>query len=410
MNKRVVIALNLAWNLVNFRAGLIRALVAEGYEVVAVAPHDEYAPRLAALGCRFVPLPMDNQGTHPGRDLLLLWRFHRLLRRERPAVYLGYTVKPNVYGSLAAHGLGIPVVNNIAGLGAVFIRNSPVTRVVRGLYRLALSRSRRVFFQNDEDLGMFVEGGLVRSEVTGRVPGSGVDLTRFAPAPLPAAAGRIRFLLIARMLWDKGVGEYVAAARVLRQRYPDAEFCLLGFLDVQNPAAISRAQMDEWVAEGVVSYLGVSDDVREQITEADCVVLPSYREGTPRTLLEAAAMARPLVATDAVGCREVVDDGVNGYLCRVKDADDLAEKMERVIGMSHAERTEMGRCGREKVEREFDERFVVDAYLKVIREIYGEAQSVRGGGCAPAGEVADGALVGPNVFQIDKVICEHPDR
>lgn len=370
MNRRVVIALNLAWNLVNFRAGLIRALVAEGYEVVAVAPHDEYAPRLAALGCRFEPLPMDNQGTHPGRDLLLLWRFVRMLRRERPAVYLGYTVKPNVYGSLAAHGLGIPVVNNIAGLGAVFIRNSPVTRVVRGLYRLALARSKRVFFQNEDDRRLFVEGGLVRAGVTDRVPGSGIDLGRFAPVPLPAAGGgRVRFLLIARMLWDKGVGEYVAAARKLRQRYPDAEFCLLGFLDVQNPAAISRAQMDEWVAEGVVNYLGVSEDVREQIAAADCVILPSYREGTPRTLLEAAAMARPLITTDAVGCREVVDDGVNGYLCRVKDADELSDKMERMIALSADERTAMGRRGREKVEREFDERFVIEAYLRAIREV-----------------------------------------
>ncbi len=410
-----MIALNLAWNLVNFRAGLIRALVAEGYEVVAVAPPDEYAPQLAALGCRFVPLPMDNQGTHPGRDLLLLGRFVRLLRRERPAVFLGYTVKPNVYGSLAAHALGIPVVNNIAGLGAVFIRDSVVTRVVRGLYRLALGRSRRVFFQNDEDLRLFVEGGLVRAEVTGRVPGSGIDLERFVAVGLPGgrdqgkpalspspsgeaptlrypASGRgesggggVRFLLIARMLWDKGVGEYVEAARRVKRRYPDAEFGLLGFLDVKNPAAISREQMDEWVAEGVVNYLGVSDDVREQIAQADCVVLPSYREGTPRTLLEAAAMARPLIATDAVGCREVVEDGVNGYLCRVKDADDLAAKMERMIGLSDDERTQMGRRGREKVEREFDERLVIEAYLKVIREVCGDAAVVRGEGAAPTG-------------------------
>jgi glycosyltransferase involved in cell wall biosynthesis len=373
MNKRIVIALNLAWNLVNFRAGLIRALVAEGYDVVAVAPHDEYAPRLAALGCRFVPLPMDNQGTHPGRDLLLLWRFVRMLRRERPAVYLGYTVKPNVYGSLAAHGLGIPVVNNIAGLGVVFIKNNLLTGVVRGLYRLALARSKRVFFQNEDDRRLFVEGGLVRAEMTGRVPGSGIDLSRFAPAPLPAGQrARVRFLLIARMLWDKGVGEYVAAARKLRQRYPNAEFCLLGFLDVKNPAAISREQMDEWVAEGVVTYLGVSDNVRDEIATTDCVVLPSfYREGVPRTLLEAAAMARPLITTDAVGCREVVDDGVNGYLCRVKDADDLADRMERMIKLSHEERTAMGLRGREKVEREFDERFVIDAYLKAIKEVCG---------------------------------------
>lgn len=373
MTKRVVIALNAAWNLVNFRAGLIRALVANGYEVIAVAPPDDYAPRLAELGCRYEPLPMDNQGTHPGRDLMLLWRFYRLLRRERPAVLLGYTVKPNVYGSLAAHSLGIPVVNNIAGLGAVFIRRSLLTRVVRGLYGLALRPSRRVFFQNDDDRRLFVDHRLVRLTSTDRVPGSGIDLARFRASPLPSPnSNRIRFLLIARMLWDKGVGEFVIAARLVRQRYPHAEFCLLGFLDVQNPAAISRRQMDEWVAEGVVDYLGVSDDVRAEIAAADCVVLPSYREGTPRTLLEAAAMGRPIVTTDAVGCREVVDDGVNGLLCRVRDADDLAAKLEQMMKLSHQQRIEMGRLGRLKMEREFDEQIVIRKYLDIVHQIVGQ--------------------------------------
>lgn len=372
---KIVIALNTAWNLVNFRAGLIRALVAEGYEVVAVAPWDEYAPRLAGLGCRYVPLAMDNQGTHPGRDLLLLLRFYRLLRRERPDVFLGYTVKPNIYGSLAAHALGIPVVNNITGLGAVFIRDTWLTRLVRQLYRVALARSRKVFFQNGDDRRLFIESGLVKPEVTDQVPGSGIDLDQFAytvrhtPACPHGERVPMRFLLIARMLWDKGVGEYVAAARRVRQRHPEACFELLGFLDVQNPAAISRTQMDEWVAEGVVRYLGVSDDVREQIAASDCVVLPSYREGTPRTLLEAAAMGRPLIATDVVGCREVVEEGVNGFLCRLKDADDLADKMERMIALPPEVRAEMGRRGRDKAEREFDAGLVVDAYLKAVRDI-----------------------------------------
>lgn len=368
MKPKVVIALNTAWNLLNFRSGLIRALQYAGYDVVAVAPPDEYVPRLEALGCRFVPLPMDNQGTHPGRDLLLLWRFFRLLRIERPDVYLGYTVKPNVYGSLAARALGIPVINNIAGLGAVFIKDSWLTRLVRSLYRLALSRSAKVFFQNDDDRQMFVAGGLVAEAMTDRLPGSGIDLTSFAPLPLPGKTP-IRFLLIARMLWDKGVGEYVEAARLLKQRGIDSECCLLGFLDVQNPAAISRKQMDDWVAEGVVRYLGVSDNVREEIALADCVVLPSYREGTPRTLLEAAAMARPIVTTNSVGCRDVVDDGVNGYLCKPKDASDLADKMERIVRMSPAEREAMGSRGRVKIEREFDEQIVIDKYLSAIQEV-----------------------------------------
>jgi glycosyltransferase involved in cell wall biosynthesis len=366
-----MIGLNTAWNLLNFRAGLIRALVAHGYEVVAVAPPDEYSESLADLGCRYVPLPMDNQGTHPGRDLFLLWRFLRLMRRERPDVYLGYTVKPNVYGSLAAHFCGIPVINNIAGLGVVFSKDGWLTRLVRGLYRLALARSHRVFFQNNDDMNLFVAGGLVDADVVGRVPGSGIDLALFRLEPLPAASVvRMRFLLIARMLWDKGVGEYVEAARLVRLRYPDVEFCLLGFLDVKNPAAISREQMAAWVGEGVVNYLGVTDDVRSFIAEVDCVVLPSfYREGVPRTLLEAAAMGRPIVTTDAVGCREVVDDGVNGFLCRVRDAHDLAEKLERMILLSPEERTSMGRYGREKVEREFDEKIVIRRYLETVEAI-----------------------------------------
>lgn len=365
---KIVICINTAWNLVNFRAGLIRALVAAGHEVVAVAPQDEYAAALGGLGCRYVPLPMDNGGTRPMQDALLLWRFWRLLRRERPDVYLGYTVKPNVYGSLAAHWLGIPVINNIAGLGAVFIKGGWLVQLVQGLYRAALGRSAKVFFQNGDDRQMFVQGGLVRPEATELLPGSGIDLRRFQPVPLPCPAGSsaVRFLLIARMLRDKGVAEYVEAARTLKARWPMAEFCLLGFLDVQNPTAISREEMDNWVAQGVVRYLGVSDDVREQIAQADCVVLPSYREGTPRTLLEAAAMSRPLVTTDAVGCREVVDDGVNGYLCKVRDASDLANKMERILLMTAGERTAMGLAGRAKMEREFDEQLVIGKYLAAI--------------------------------------------
>jgi glycosyltransferase involved in cell wall biosynthesis len=364
---RVLIALNTAWNLVNFRAGLIRALVAQGFEVVAVAPRDAHADQLAALGARFVALPMDNGGTNPLRDLQLWWRFRRLLKAERPDVLLGYTVKPNVYGSLAAHSLRIPVVNNIAGLGAVFISQSLVTRLVRGLYRVALKRSAHVFFQNPDDQCLFVDGGLVNGAITSLIPGSGIDLHRFVPAPDNGRPGdEMCFLLIARMLWDKGVGEYVEAARSLKQRHPQLRFALLGFLDVQNPAAISREQVDAWVAEGVVEYWGTSDDVRPDIARADCVVLPSYREGTPRTLLEAAAMARPLVTTDAVGCREVVDDGVNGFLCEVRSADSLAEGMEKVVRLSPAQRSGMGVAGRNKMVSEFDEQKVIRAYMQTI--------------------------------------------
>lgn len=245
-------------------------------------------------------------------------------------------------------------------------------RFVRWLYRMALGTSAKVFFQNNDDRQMFVAGGLVRAEVADLLPGSGVDLARFAVAPLEPAAGterKYRFLLIARMLYDKGVGEYVEAAKLIRARWPQAECCLLGFVDAQNPSAISRAQMDAWVEAGYVSYLGLSDDVCTEIAAADCIVLPSYREGTPRTLLEAAAMGRPIITTDAVGCREVVDDGHNGLLCQPRDAADLAAKMEHMLSLTHAQRAEMGLRGRAKMEAEFDEQIVIRKYLAAIEEV-----------------------------------------
>lgn len=369
---KIVIALNAAWNIVNFRAGLIRYFIEAGHEVVAVAPPDAYVDRLKSLGVRYEPMPMDNQGINPLSDLWLLARFYWLLRRERPAVFLGYTVKPNVYGSLAAQALNVPTVNNIAGLGSVFVKNNWLTKVVKALYRVALSRSARVFFQNEEDREAFIAAGIVLPDITDRVAGSGVDLERFKYAPMPERreAPTFRFLLIARMLWEKGVGEFVEAARILRARHPNVEFALLGFLDVENPAAIARAQMDAWVAEGVVRYLGVSDEVEQEITEADCIVLPSfYREGVPRTLLEAAAIGRPIITTNAVGCREVVDDGVNGYLCQPRDAASLARQMGCMLELTDTERTRMGAASRRKAEQMFDERLVIEKYAAVLNEL-----------------------------------------
>jgi glycosyltransferase involved in cell wall biosynthesis len=307
MKPKIVIALNTAWNLYNFRAGLIQALVVNGYEVVAVAPHDQYAERLKEIGCRFVPLPMDNQGTHPGRDLILFCRFYYFLKRERPVLYIGYTVKPNIYGSLAAHLLGVPVINNISGLGAVFIKDSWLTSVVRGLYRVALSRSVKVFFQNDDDRQMFISGGLVAHTVADRLPGSGISLTKFVPVPLPSKVP-IRFLLIARMLWDKGVGEFVEAARMLKRRGINADFCLLGFLDVQNPAAISRQQMNDWVAEKRLRKSTVlSFPLTEKAPQEPCSKpLPCHAQSSPQMLWAAVKWSMTLLMAICVSLRTLL--------------------------------------------------------------------------------------------------------
>lgn len=367
MKKKIVISINTAWNIYNFRSGLVKALVAHGYEVIAIAPNDEYASRLEELGCTHVAVPMDNNGTHPGRDLFLLVRFFLLLRSLRPAAFLGYTVKPNVYGSMAAQALGIPVINNIAGLGAMFIRPSYLTRIVRGLYRFALKRTNHVFFQNNDDRQLFIDGHLVASKKTSLVPGSGINLARYsAEPPAPLTGRRFRFLLVGRMLKDKGVEEFVAAGHTVRQRFPQVEFQLLGFVDSANSNAIPLETIQRWETEGVVRYLGKTDDVRPYLNQADCVVLPSYREGVPRSLLEAAAMSRPIIATDVVGCREAVDDTINGFLCQAKDQRDLAAKMVQMFQLTPEQRFAMGAAGRRKMETEFDEQLVIQKYLHVI--------------------------------------------
>lgn len=369
---KIVISINTAWNIYNFRSGLIKALITKGYQVIALAPNDEYSNRLQAIGCKFVCLPMDNNGTHPGRDLILLVRYWFMLRSEQPSIYLGYTVKPNVYGSLAAHALNIPVINNIAGLGATFINDGFLTKIVRGLYKFALRRSFRVFFQNSDDHQLFTTTNLVRPEIADRLPGSGIDLSRYKGSQSLSLLSRsFIFLLVARMLKNKGIREFIEAARIVRVVHPEIQFQLLGFVDIANPNAISIEDIRAWEDEGLVRYMGKTDDVRPFLAEADCVVLPSYREGVPRSLLEAAAMARPIITTDTVGCRDVVDDGVNGLLCKVKDAGDLAEKMMEMIKLSPEGRLIMGEAGRRKVESEFDEKLVIQKYLDVIGMIIG---------------------------------------
>jgi glycosyltransferase involved in cell wall biosynthesis len=300
----------------------------------------------------------------------LLWRYRQALRAIRPNIYLGFTAKPNIYGSLAAHSLGIPVINNVSGLGTAFIKPGLLTRIVSGLYRLAFHRSATVFFQNRDDLDLFIAARIVRPDRAKLLPGSGIDVRTFLPVHAPGG-GKFVFLLIARMLWDKGVGEYVDAARQVRAKAPDVRFQLLGFVDVANRTAVSRAQVDSWVADGLVEYLGHANDVRPHIAKAGCVVLPSYREGLPRVLLEGAAMAKPLITTDVPGCREVVKDGSNGFLCTVRDSGSLADAMLRMLRMPDAERRAMGEAGRRKVETEFDESIVVGRYVDAMRDALG---------------------------------------
>lgn len=376
VTKKILVISNTAWYLYNFRLNLMQSLQNQGYSIMAVAPYDKYADKIEQQGIAFFPMPMNGKGTNPIEDLGLISRLYKLFKKEKPAVILTYTPKPNIYSSIAARFLKIPVINNIAGLGNAFINPGIVTQIAIQLYKLALRSSKKVFFQNNDDLSLFLEKKLVKETLAERIPGSGVDTHKFSPLTGDRPRDRFVFLLVARMLWDKGVGDLVEAMRILKARYPQVECQLLGFLDVQNPTAISKEQMQRWVDEGLVTYLGVSDNVADVMRTADCVVLPSYREGVPRTMLEAASLAKPIITTDSVGCRDVIDEGVNGFLCKPKNAQDLADKMERMINLPEAERIHMGQQGREKMLREFDERIVIQRYLEVV-------EAVAGGNSAP---------------------------
>jgi len=279
---------------------------------------------------------------------------------------LSFTIKNNLFGAMAARGTGTPFIPNVTGLGTAFLSGGALQTVAETLYRRAFAPLRVIFFQNEDDRDLFLRRRLARPDQARVLPGSGIDLTRFAAAPPPPPGAPPVFLMIARLLRDKGVVEFVEAARRIRAHTPTARFQLLGAAGAENRTAIDAATVRAWVDEGVVEHLGVTPDVRPFIAAADCVVLPSYREGAPRTLIEAAAMGRPLIATDVPGCRAVVERDVTGFLCAPRDADSLAAAMRRFLDAPPEARTAMGRAGRAKMEREYDEALVVGAYRDAI--------------------------------------------
>ncbi len=371
MRPTAIISINSSWNVINFRSGIVDALRVAGWRIVVLTPSDEWSSRLEEIGAEHVAVAMDSRGLSPRQDLALLFRYRRELKRLNPQIFLGYTAKPNIWGSLAAHSLGIPVINNVSGLGTAFLASGILQRIVMMLYRVALRGSRVVFFQNADDKELFLASGLVRSEQARLLPGSGIDVDYFDPASFPLRAiGPFTFLFVGRLIGQKGIYEFVEAARMVRREMPDVQFKVLGFLDAENRSAVTREEVTAWQREGSIEYLGSAEDVRPYIADADCVVLPSWREGLPRTLLEGAAMARPLIATAVPGCRQVVSHEVNGLLCAPRNPASLAQAMVQMLGLSDYERAAMGDAGRLRVKQDFTESAVVGSYLSAIEEAF----------------------------------------
>ncbi len=347
---------------------MVKAFLEEGYQVHTIAPHDEYTHYLQEAGCIHHDLKMDSRGANPIKDSLLIFELLGIYKNIKPDVVLHFTVKPNVYGAFAAACLGIPSINNVCGLGTIFLKKNLVSWVAKRLYKISFRFPKKIFFQNADDKAIFIKKGLVKKEICDLLPGSGIDLNKFLPTPYKRNS-TFTFLMMSRLIKDKGIREYIHAIRILKAKGMNAKFQILGAMDPIHARGIAVEKIESWIQEGVIEYLGKTSDVRPYIQNADCIVLPSYREGTPRTLLEAAAMAKPIVATDVPGCHQVVADGVNGFLCGVKNDVDLADKLEAMFNLTEAELQTMGKKGRNKIEREFDEEIVINKYLHTIKSI-----------------------------------------
>ena len=366
---KISITANTSWYIYNFRRNTILTLVKLGHDVIVVSPDSEYKEKLEKLGCQCVPIRMQRWGKNPLFDLKTIYDFYKVFKKGKIDIVLNFTPKNNIYATFAASYLKIKVINNIAGLGIVFIQKNFFSKLVSFLYKKSQEKADFIFFQNNEDKELFLNLGIVTEKKCYRLPGSGVDLVRFKYSPLEKKE-KTRFLLVARLIAEKGIYLYVDAAKNLKKKYPMAEFCILGPIDNVSASAIQPEELKNWEAEGLINYLGFTDSVEDELKKSDCVVLPSYyREGVPKSLLEAAAIGRPIITTNNIGCKEVVDDGYNGFLCEPKSAESLTRCLEKFIDTTSVEKEQMSLNSRLKVQKDFDEQVVLDKYLEVINKL-----------------------------------------
>ncbi|MEO9475696.1 MAG: glycosyltransferase family 4 protein [Cyclobacteriaceae bacterium] len=368
---KVAFILNSSWNIYNFRKGLVQHFLDRGDEVVAIAPKDDYSHLLEEMGCKFVPLDMEGTGMNPIRDFGLIFSIRKRLKSEQPDVVLSYTIKPNMYGSIACGSLGIPCICNVSGLGTVFLWKGILRRLAVNMYRFAFRFNKWVFFQNNEDRDEFLSFVNINPQKTSLVPGSGINTSQFGVAP-SGNKDKTVFLMVSRLIVEKGVREYIEAIKHIKPDRKKLEFRLIGGLDEGHARAISRDELDEWIEDDLITYKQHSDHIADEMKQADVIVLPSYREGTPRTLLEGGASGKILLATDVPGCRHVVRSGVNGFLFEVRNPKDLAAKITLLMSMSSQEQEEMSRNSRKIIEEVFDESHVVKSYSDKIDELLSE--------------------------------------
>lgn len=367
---RIAIVINTSWNIFNFRKGLIHALIQDGHELFAVAPQDDYSPMLTELGVKYIPIEMNAKGMNPMKDFLLMRNLRSCYKQYDLDFVLHFTIKPNLYGSWACRNIYTQAINNVSGLGTTFIRENWLSTLVKHLYKYSFRFSSKVFFQNSEDLYLFKENSLVSSDKVGLLPGSGIDFRKISYRPKIWDDNNINILFPARLLIDKGVNEFLEASKRVKEKYGSrVNFFICGKPEENPKLGLGQDLIDHVVKQQDVVFLGHVDNLSEKMKQMDCVVLPSYREGTPRVLLEASCAGVFMITTNVPGCREVVSHETNGLLCNVKDANSLYNCMIQFVEMSDSSRLTMRNTARAMVEEKFDEKIVINEYRKAIASL-----------------------------------------
>jgi len=363
---KILVLNNLIESLYNFRYELLERLINEEFEIYFSIPeskNDTRVKKLIELGCNYVETNLDRRSMNPFKDLNLVKQYETIVKKIRPNIIISYTIKPNIYGSYVAKKYKIPIIITVTGLGSGFNNNNTKWLVER-MYRHACKNAYTIFFQNEANYNYFIENKIAKKDKSKIIPGSGVNLEKFKPMEKTKEDGIVRFLFIGRIMKEKGIEEYLKAAEYIADKYSNVEFQILGSFEEEKYKEIILNNNNS-----KIKYLGVSYDVRNEIKEIDCIINPTYHEGMSNVLLEGAAMAKPLLASNVPGCREIVDNGVNGYLFEPKNETSLIKTIEKFLSQNESDRIRMGIASRQKVERTFDKNLVIDAYLEEIARI-----------------------------------------
>ena len=369
--KKILIIANSLWNIYNFRYELVKELIKNKYQIYIIAPKSDEAHFFKKIGCNYYDIKIDRKGKNIINDVIYFFKLYKFISTIKPNLILSFTIKPNIYSSIASFFTRTPNIITITGLGSSLINENFSKRIIHFLYKFAINCSNMVFFQNSHDRKYFIKNICNKKFESKKISGSGINLNKFKYDKKfqHRKSSVIKILMISRILKDKGVYEYLYAAKKISINFKNIRFYYLGSFDYDNPSFISKSEFKKIISQSGVEFLGYKENVKNYITKADIVVLPSYREGLPRSLLEAQAIGRPIITTNAPGCIDLIVNQSNGYSCKLKNKEDLFKKIELMINIKHKERVKMGQIGRKIVENQYDQVKVIKTYLGEIKTL-----------------------------------------